>query len=203
MTKLFLLITIILSVSCSDKKDSYKNPLTETVVNNRNFGKELYQNEFLKYSDTLKLDSLKHNLINEFDIYNEDIFRLIHVDAEELAEFSFDFFLPNLNKVLKKRSFEISIRKSDQIEFNNTIFINEEEIMLYSQYDLENYTFWDVAPRRFFSKINELLKKQNSNEKFFLLYEGNDLHVILLTEKQFKIICEKYEYNKRDIPYLP
>ncbi|MBC8882531.1 hypothetical protein H9X57_01190 [Flavobacterium piscinae] len=75
--------------------------------------------------------------------------------------------------------------------------------MLYSQYDIENYTFWDVAPRRFFSKINELLKKHNSNEKFFLLYEGNDLHVILLTENQFKIICEKYEYNKSEIPYLP
>jgi len=203
MTKLLLLLIAIFLLGCSDKKNNYNIPLPETSVNKRNFGEELYQNEFLYYSDSFKLDSLKHNLINEFDIYNEDIYRLVHIDAEELAEFSFDFFLPNLNKILNKRDFEISIRKSDQIEFNNTIFINEEEIMLYSQYDLENYTFWDIAPRRFFSKINELLKKQNSNEKFFLLYEGNDLHVILLTEKQFKIICEKYEYNKRDIPYLP
>lgn len=203
MLRLFLVLITIFSLGCSDKKSNYKAPLTETEVNNRNFGEELYQSEFLVYSDSLKLDSLKHNLINEFDIYNEDIYRLIHVDAEELAEFSFDFFLPNLNKVLRKRDFKITIQKSDQIEFNYTIFINKEEVILYSQHDLENYTFWDVAPRRFFSKINELLKKQNSNEKFFLLYEGNDLHVILLTEKQFKIICEKYEYNKRDIPYLP
>ncbi|RXR32636.1 hypothetical protein EQG68_07350 [Flavobacterium piscinae] len=202
MTKLFIIFISFFLLGCSNKKNNYKVP-TEAVANNRNFGEELYQNDFLIYSDSQKLDSLKHNLINKFDIYNEDIYRLIHVDAEELAEFSFDFFLPNLNKVLKKRSFEISIRKSDQIEFNNTIFINEEEIMLYSQYDIENYTFWDVAPRRFFSKINELLKKHNSNEKFFLLYEGNDLHVILLTENQFKIICEKYEYNKSEIPYLP
>lgn len=203
MIKLFLLITAILILSCSDKKNNREASATEIAVNNRNFGEELYQNEFLYYSDSLKLDSLKHNLINEFDIYNEDIYRLVHIDAEELAEFSFDFFLPKLNKVLNKRDFEIFIRKSDQIEFNNTVFINEEEIMLYSQYDIENYTFWDVAPRRFFSKINELLKKQNSNEKFFLLNEGNDLHVILLTEKQFKIICEKYDYNKSATPYLP
>jgi hypothetical protein len=203
MTKLFLFITTIFILSCSDKKDSYNAPLTETVLNNRNFGEELYQNGFLKYSDTLKLDSLKHNLIKEFDIYNEDLFRLIHVDAEELAEFSFDFFLPNLNKVLNKRDFEINIRKSDQIEFNKTIYINDEEVILYSQYDLENDTFWDVAPRRFFSKINQLLKEQKINEKFFLLYGGNDLHVILLTEKQFKIICEKYYYNKKEMPYLP
>jgi hypothetical protein len=203
MNKLFLATIVFTILCCSNKKSENNVTFTETAVINRNFGEELYQNEYLKYSDSQKIDSLKHNLINNFQIYNDDIYRLVHIDGEELAEFSFDFFLPNLNNVLKKRNFEVNIRKSNQIEFDNTIFINDEEVKLYTQYDMENNSFWDIAPRNFFRKINELLKKQKSNEKFFLLYEGNDLHVILLTDKQLKIICEKYDFNKSDIPYLP
>jgi hypothetical protein len=36
-----------------------------------------------------------------------------------------------------------------------------------------------------------------------LLYGGNDLGALLLDEKQFEIIKERYKENIGDIPYLP
>ena len=55
----------------------------------------------------------------------------------------------------------------------------------------------------FFKKLNEILKKSNCKEKFYLLYGGNDLGAFLLDEKQFEIIKERYKGNSGDIPYLP
>ena len=66
----------------------------------RNYATELIDQGFLKYADSTKFDSLKTQLSNSFDIYEDENFKIAHIDAEELAEFSFDFFLPSLNKIL-------------------------------------------------------------------------------------------------------
>ena len=71
----------------------------------KNYATELIENGFLKYADSSKVDSLEIQLTNSFDIYDDDNFKIAHIDAEELAEFSFDFFLPTLNKILAKRNF--------------------------------------------------------------------------------------------------
>jgi len=62
------------------------------------FAAELIDNDFLKYPDSLNIDSLKIQILSEFDIYDDNNFKIVHIDAEELAEFNFDFFLPKLNK---------------------------------------------------------------------------------------------------------
>ena len=59
----------------------------------RNYATELIDNGFLKYADSSKVDSLKTQLRDSFNIYEDDNFKIAHIDAEELAEFSFDFFL--------------------------------------------------------------------------------------------------------------
>jgi len=51
--------------------------------------------------------------------------------------------------------------------------------------------------------MNELLIAEGIEEKFYLLYGGNDLNVMFLTEKQYVIIAERYKNNKNEIPYLP
>jgi hypothetical protein len=96
------------------------------------------------------------------------------VDAEELAEFQFDFFLPRLNVILNKRNFNLEVKTADNYETSNEVFLNGEKIQLYTKDELENSDFWDKASRTFFKKLNDLLKKGNLNESFFLLYNGND-----------------------------
>lgn len=167
------------------------------------YATELIDNGFLKYADSSKVDSLRSQLINEFDIYAEDILKTAHIDAEELSEFSFDFFLPTLNKILAKRNISLSAQKLNDNDNSFDVVINEDTIQLYTQKDLDNNIFWDIAARNFFRKTNELLTAKNSDEQFYLLYGGNDLHAMLLTDKQFSIIAQYYKDNEKEKPYKP
>jgi hypothetical protein len=168
-----------------------------------NYGTELLENGFLKFADTLKLDSLKLELIGSFNIYDESNNKIAHIDAEELAEFSFDFFLPHLNRILAKRGFHLNVKPANDIETSNDIFINEEKIKLYTKEEVDNETFWESASRIFFKEVNKQLNKKGIEESFYLLYSGNDLHVLLLTVNQHRIISDNYKQEPKEIPYLP
>ncbi len=169
----------------------------------RNYATQLIDNGFLKYVDSSKVDSLKDQMTNSFDIYEDDNFKIAHIDAEELAEFSFDFFLPSLNKILSKRDIKLSAQKLNNDDNSFEALINGDTTQLYTQNELTNNTFWDSAPRNFFRKVNEILKAKNSDEQFYLLYGGNDLHTMLLTDKQFSIIADYYKGSAKETPYKP
>ena len=169
----------------------------------RDYATELIENGFLKYADNSKVYSLKTELLNSFNIYEDDNFKIAHIDAEELAEFSFDYFLPTLNKILAKRDLILSAQKLNDKDNSFDVLINGDTIQLYTQSDLEHNIFWDTAPRNFFKKVNELLKAKNSDERFYLLYGGNDLHTLLLTDREFSIISDYYKNNDKDRPYKP
>ena len=169
----------------------------------RNYATQLIDNGFLKYVDSSKVDSLKDQMTNSFDIYEDDNFKIAHIDAEELAKFSFDFFLPSLNKILSKRDIKLSAQKLNNDDNSFEALINGDTTQLYTQNELTNNTFWDSAPRNFFRKVNEILKAKNSDEQFYLLYGGNDLHTMLLTDKQFSIIADYYKGSAKETPYKP
>ena len=168
-----------------------------------NYAKELIDNGFLKYADSSQVDSLRIQLTTSFDIYDEGNFKIAHIDAEELAEFSFDFFLPTLNQILAKRDFKLTAQKLNEKDNSFDVLINGDTMPLYTQNELNNDTFWDTAPRNFFKKVNELLKTKNISEQFYLLYGGNDLHTLLLTDKEFSIISDYYKGNDKERPYKP
>ena len=200
MRQLSLLFLFILLVSCNQKTktQNYSRQKSDSI-----FATKLIDNDFLKYADKSKIDSLKIQLKSSFNIYDDDNFKIADIDAEELAEFNFDFFLPHLNKMLQKRNINLSVRTANDYEKTNDIIINGEKINLYTKKELDNQTFWDTAPRNFFKKINEILKTKNIDEQFYLLYGGNDLHTLLLTDKQFSIIAEYYKDNEYEKPYKP
>ncbi|MDY3538346.1 hypothetical protein JSO56_09935 [Riemerella anatipestifer] len=205
MKQLTILFFLIFLVSCTQKQQTQNNSKSNVNVlkSDSIYGKKLIDNDFLKYADNSKIDSLKLQLISNFDIYDGDNFKIAHIDAEELAEFSFDFFLPQLNKILEKRKVNLTVKLADDYEKTNDIIINGEKLNLYTKKEIDNQIFWDTAPRNFFKKINEILTLQNIDEQFYLLYNGNDLHTILLTYKQFSIISEYYKDNEKEKPYKP
>jgi hypothetical protein len=201
MKQLIILFFSIFLLSCNQNAQTQKDNMPKS--DKINYATELIDNGFLKYADSSKVDSLKMQLTNSFDIYEDENFKIAHIDAEELAEFSFDFFLPTLNKILVKRDFKLSAQKLNDNDKSFDVLINGDTIQLYTQSDLNNNTFWDTAPRNFFRKVNELLKAKNSNEQFYLLYGGNDLHTLLLTDKEFSIISDYYKDNDKEKPYKP
>jgi len=201
MRQLAFLFYSILLLGCDQNVQTQNDNMVKSVKNNH--ATELIDNGFLKYADSSKVDSLKIELIDSFNIYEEDNFKIAHIDAEELAEFSFDFFLPNLNKILAKRNIMLFAQKLNNDDKSFDALINGDTVQLFTQKDLDNNLFWDTAPRHFFQKVNTLLKAKDSDEQFYLLYGGNDLHVLLLTEKQFSIIADYYKNKTKEVPYKP
>ncbi|MBX3240536.1 MAG: hypothetical protein KIT80_01150 [Chitinophagaceae bacterium] len=201
MKQLALLLYSILIIRCNQNTQMQNDNILQSGKDK--YATELIDNGFLKYADSSKIDRLKTQLISSFDIYEDDNFKIAHIDAEELAEFSFDFFLPGLNRILTKREIKLSAQKLNDKENSFDALINGDPIPLYTQNDLDNNMFWDTAPRNFFKKVNEILKEKNSDEQFYLLYGGNDLHTILLTDKQFSIISDYYKGNIKETPYKP
>jgi len=201
MKQLALLFYSILIVSCNQNAQTQSDNMHKSEKDN--YAMELINNGFLKYADSSQVDSLKTQLKNSFDIYDDENFRIAHIDAEELAEFSFGFFLPSLNRILVKRDFKLLAKKLNDNDNSFDVLINDDTMQLYTQTDLNNETFWETASRNFFKKVNEILKSKNIDEQFYLLYGGNDLHAILLTEKQFSIIADYYKNKSKEIPYRP
>ncbi|RYE90730.1 MAG: hypothetical protein EOO37_02225 [Cytophagaceae bacterium] len=164
---------------------------------------ELIDNGFLEYAASSRVNDLEAGLKNSFDIYDTDNFRIAHIDAEELAEFSFDFFLPNLNEVLAKRQFELLVSKLNEDDSSFDIVLNGNIITLYDEEDLRSWAFWDVASRVFFRKVNKLLVAKGLDEQFYLFYSGNDLQAMLLTDGQYNIIADYYKDVPNEVPYKP
>jgi hypothetical protein len=201
MRLLISTIIILLCFSCTRDRTAVDKQVHQTY--DSTLENNLIMADFLIYADSLKIDSLKDQLKKSFDIYDDRNNKILHVDAEELAEFQFDFFLPRLNVILNKRNFNLEVKTGDNYETTNEVFLNGEKIQLYTKVELENSDFWEKASRTFFKKLNELLKKKSINESFFLLYNGNDLHALLLTDRQFNIIVDKLKNEPKEIPYRP
>lgn len=170
---------------------------------NTNAGKQLIEADFLAYTDSIDIPLLKKEITESFNIYDERNNKFTHIDAEELAEFNFDFFLPSLNQILSKRNIVLEVMTSDNRINSQTILINGEEVKLYSNDEISAGKFWDSAARNFFRSINRFLEKEKCEERFYLLYGGNELHTFLLTNKQQAIIAKEYKEEKDEIPYLP
>ncbi len=202
LIQIFLLSFCFLTCSQVKKQKDNSKQISETE-NIKKCGSELIENDFLKYANPIKIDTLKTEIENLFYIYDEETYKFVHIDAEELAEFNFNFFLPQLNKILEKRNIELTVETAEDYENSNDIIINGQIVNLYSKQELENMTFWASAPKNFFREINKILNAKNSNEKFYLLYGGNDLSALLLTQKQFEIIKHFYKNETKEIPYLP
>lgn len=201
MKQLAILLYSTFLFSCSQNAQAQKEKMPKS--DKVNYATELIDNGFLKYADSSKVDRLRSQLTASFDIYDDDNFKIAHIDAEELAEFSFDFFLPTLNQILTRRDFKLSAQKLNDNDNSFDVLLNGDTMQLYSQNELNNGTLWDTAPKNFFKKVNELLKYKNINEQFYLLYGGNDLHTLLLTDKEFSIISDYYKDNDKERPYKP
>ncbi len=196
----YLIILILILSSCNIRQDNKAISQTksqDSLVN------ELVNTDFLRYTDSTKIDSVRQSFMKDGYIFRPEINRYVHIDAEELAEGSFDFFKSDLRKILNKRGLEITFSTTKNFEKLHEVMINNETFALFDDKNLADNSFWDIGPRRFFEKINKELENSKLQERFYLIYSGNDLGAILLTERQFNIFAKINEGNTKEIPYKP
>lgn len=196
-----LIFLIVIFISCNIKHDNNnvisQNKHQDSLVN------ELIQNDFFVYTNSSNVDSIATFFVKDECIFSPEINRYVHIDAEELAEGSFDFFKINLTEILKKRGLEITFFTTQNFEKSHEVIINKKKFYLFDDKNIADFSFLDIGPRRFFKAINQELQISKSDERFYLLYGGNDLGAILMTDKQFEIIEKINEGNSKEIPYKP
>jgi hypothetical protein len=195
-----LIILILVLFSCSPGEE---HKVISQTKNQDFIINELVKVDFLEYADSSIVDSVRQAFIKDGNIFRPEINRYLHIDAEELAEGNFDFFKTELTKILNKRGLEITFSTTENFEKLHEVKINNEKFILFDTKNIADYSMWEIAPRRFFEKINQVLQKSKSQEQFYLIYSGNDLGTLLLTEEQFKIISKINEDNPKEIPYKP
>jgi hypothetical protein len=195
----YLIFFIAILSFCNIKHD--KSVIAQTHPDSLTIA--LVQNDFLLYTDSSKIDSVRESFIKDGYIFSPEINRYVHIDAEELAEGSFDFFRTDLIRILKRRGIAITFSTTENFEKLHEVMINNKRFNLYEDKHLDDYSFWDIGSHRFFKSINEELEMSNSNERFYLIYGGNDLGAILLNDIQFRIIETINEENPKEIPYKP
>lgn len=204
MKKLIAILVVLGLVSCNQNQTVSKERLTKNEVNlDKKFGKQLIDSQYLKYAEVSKIDSLQYGILNSFNIYEEDTNKYALIDEENIAEFTFDSFMPQIEKMLQKRKIEIKVEVPKDYVKTYSVIINSEVLKLYFDENQKEKSLIENSTSIFFKKLNEILKKNSSNEKFYLLYGGNDLGAFLLDEKQYEIIKERYRESDNEIPYLP
>ncbi|UUC44739.1 hypothetical protein [Flavobacterium cerinum] len=197
-----IIFIILVFVSCSKKTENgIRGNIKAKKLNitEKEFKSQLIKEDFFKYSE----QNVDINKIDSLDIYNENTNKFAAIDAEELAEFSFDYFVPQLVKMLSKRNITLIVEKTDNTEKMREISINGEKIILYTEEELDNETFWNSAANNFFKKLNEILKLKKSDERFYLVNGGNDLSTFLLTDHQVELFQRRYESEVSEIPRNP
>ena len=165
-------------------------------MTDKEFMEKLIKADFFKYAEP----TVDINQIDSLNVYDEKSNKFARIDAEELAEFSFDNFVPQLTKMLDKRGIKLLVKNTENTEKKNEINVNGENIILYTKEEMENDIFWNSASVNFFRKLNKLLEEKKSKERFFLVYEGNDLSTFLLTNSQYGIFIERYKSEINEIP---
>ena len=128
--------------------------------------------------------------------------RLIHLDAEKLAEGgmkeAYDGLLPTLEKYVKEPLVltEVQLENSD----NYVVEFNGRRWTVYDEDTQSSGEAWVNAAVAFFEIVNSQLT--NSDWTFYAFYGSNDFSGMFLTQQEFEMSREKLP-KKSDWPYLP
>jgi hypothetical protein len=202
MKNIILILFMLTMISCHKKSENEMSQNIEVVkpeMTDKEFIEKLIKADFFKYAEA----TIDINQIDSLNVYDEKSNKFVRIDAEELAEFSFDNFVPQLTRILDKRGIKLLVKKTENTEKINEINVNGENIILYTKEEMQNDIFWNSASVNFFRKLNKLLEEKKSKERFYLVYEGNDLSTFLLTNSQYGIFIERYKSEINEIPRNP
>jgi hypothetical protein len=142
------LVILLFCLGCSQEKTEANERPTKNDA--QPYANELIDNDFLLFADSSLRDSLAGQIKNSFYIYSERSNKILHVDAEALAEFHFDFFLPQLTAMLDKRKVPLDIKTASDYETSNEILINSQKVKLYTKGGDEQRDFLGYSSEEIF-----------------------------------------------------
>jgi hypothetical protein len=183
-----------------------KEPESKPVRSDGNkIVEQLSELGYFKYmNDSEEIDELKKQLVDSINYYNclmtidsEENFepiekRLFFCDGETLFEIGgLEKYLNFVKPAFTSRNLTIEWNNeiSDEIEkhWTHKITVNGKEYVAFEG-DMDNIYVWGIAQLNFYEMINDVLKRQNSDEQVYPIYAGEDGQFILLNKEQFEYI---------------
>lgn len=214
---IFLILMIISFITCKTQEDKTKKIVKKSKTDGLIVIGKLEELGFFNLTDKHKIEEVKKNMISSYEIHNyfggityeeslEYIDHRFHnIDQEELFELG--GLIINLEKV--KKTFTLMNLKLEYSNENNyeelsnsqnnywkhTINLNQKE---YIAFEGEMNDSWGNAMINFVTMLNDQLILQNSKEKIYLIYSGNDGMLVFLTPEMFEIVEQYYpnDYNR-------
>jgi len=208
MKKLTLIFGIIIGliVFGAFKKKSKGN--SNQKVSATEFVAELEKLGYYKYADKKNINSLKNDLIENYDPTNELVsiwdddtgvpldYRYYWCDGETVyEEGGFTELLEQVKPTFDKIGLKINV--TDHFEewnsknkwLNHRITINGNEYVIFKNF--KDYG-WGEAVMRFAQIINQEAENQGIKEKIYLASGGNDGRLIFLTKELYDYIYSVY-----------
>jgi len=208
MKKLTLIFGIIIGliVFGAFRKKSKGN--SNQKVSATEFVAELEKLGYYKYADKKNIDSLKNDLIENYDPTNELVsiwdddtgvpldYRYYWCDGETVyEEGGFTELLEQVKPTFEKIGLKIDV--TDHFEewddnnkwLNHRITINGTEYVIFKNF--KDYG-WGEAVMRFAQIINQEAENQGIKEKIYLASGGNDGRLIFLTKELYDYIYSVY-----------
>ena len=208
MKKLTLIFGIIIGliVFGAFKKKSKGN--SNQKVSATEFVAELEKLGYYKYADKKNINSLKNDLIENYDPTNELVsiwdddtgvpldYRYYWCDGETVyEEGGFTELLEQVKPTFEKIGLKIDV--TDHFEewnsknkwLNHRITINGNEYVIFKNF--KDYG-WGEAVMRFAQIINQEAENQGIKEKIYLASGGNDGRLIFLTKELYDYIYSVY-----------
>lgn len=157
---------------------------------------------YYKFIEKTEIDRVKAESLKAGYIFGwEESARDYMSDAEDLAEGGIGEFLETIRPFLEKQNIELNVGNEDFSDKGYIIEINGFKYEIYSEDELNSEDLWELSTNRSFAIVNKLLTEANSNERIYILYGGNDLRAIFLTDEMYKLINNDQELSDGEKPH--
>jgi hypothetical protein len=219
MNKTLLILFSFLLLSCHSKSQNSivaKEPekhqeITKTKLTGNQIVSELEKLNFFNLTEKKDLKETKAEFEKSYDELNffegkmksESLIftdnRFYFIDAETLFEGG---GLIQYLETVKKSFDKLNLKLEFSDEFNNqtekhwthAIKLNGKEYIVYD--DDFGDEDWVISYVNFIEMLNDQLKTQKSNERFYPISSKNDGRMVLLTKEQFEFVKANYPIDK-------
>ena len=208
MKKLGIIIGLLIGLGLFGAFSLKSKAKPNQKVSATEFVNKLEELGYYKYADKKNIDSLKNDLIENYDPTNELVsiwdddtgvpldYRYYWCDGEtvyELGGFTelLEQVKPTFDKIVLTINFTDHFEEwEDKNEWlNHRITINGTEYVIFKNF--KDYG-WGEAVMRFAQIINQEAEKQGINERIYLASGGNDGRLIFLTKELYDYIYGIY-----------
>jgi hypothetical protein len=211
MDKIKIILFCLLFLNCNSKaqnqvnNDAVEKP--KTKLTGKQIVAELEKLNFFNLTEKAELNESKAEIENSYNELNffegklrgESLIftdnRFYFVDCETLFEVGgltqyLETVKITFDKLNLKLNFSDEINNQTEKHWTHKIKINGKAYTAYDNDFGEND--WGIAFVNFIEMLNDQLKLQKSNERFYPISSGNDGRMVLLTKEQFDFVRANY-----------